>query len=257
MAERHMDRGPMFWSWLSWGIALIGALAIGFFAASVSGEGAPTGLVFGAVAFVVLIAILSRYLGPAPDDEVRPVADAHEPHHSAGAPAVETPAPAAVTPPPAAAAPSVAESVGPAPVAPAAVHTPPPDPNSGAISERVRSAARAAGEAARALGEPVSAAPAAEAKEPERLEGPREGSGDDLKKIKGVGPKLEELLQSLGFYHFDQIASWTTEELAWVDSHLEGFNGRASRDDWVGQARVLAAGGETEFSQRVDKGDVY
>ena len=46
-------------------------------------------------------------------------------------------------------------------------------------------------------------------------------------------------------------------EIAWVDSHLEGFNGRATRDDWVGQATILAAGGETEFSQRVDKGEVY
>ncbi len=92
---------------------------------------------------------------------------------------------------------------------------------------------------------------------PATLDGPREGGADDLKRIKGVGPKLEELLHSLGFYHFDQIAAWTPAEIAWVDSNLEGFNGRATRDDWVAQARLLAAGGETEFSQRVDKGEVY
>jgi NADH-quinone oxidoreductase subunit E len=72
-----------------------------------------------------------------------------------------------------------------------------------------------------------------------------------------VGPKLEEMLHGLGFYHFDQIANWTPEEIAWVDSNLEGFNGRATRDDWVGQAKLLAGGGETDFSKRVDDGEVY
>ena len=65
------------------------------------------------------------------------------------------------------------------------------------------------------------------------------------------------MLQSFGFWHFDQIAAWNDDEVAWVDAHLEGFRGRATRDEWVSQARILAEGGETEFSQRVDKGDVY
>ncbi|MFX0541337.1 NADH-quinone oxidoreductase subunit E [Roseovarius sp. S4756] len=94
-------------------------------------------------------------------------------------------------------------------------------------------------------------------KKPEALDAPRGGSADDLKMIKGVGPKLEGLLHSLGFYHFDQIASWTPEETAWVDEHLEGFKGRATRDDWAGQAKTLASGGETDFAKRVKKGDVY
>ncbi len=92
---------------------------------------------------------------------------------------------------------------------------------------------------------------------PAGLSAARGGKADNLKEIKGVGPKLEELLHSLGFFHFDQIAAWTDAELAWVDSNLEGFKGRASRDAWVEQAKVLAAGGETEFSKRVDKGEVY
>jgi hypothetical protein len=92
---------------------------------------------------------------------------------------------------------------------------------------------------------------------PAGLDGPREGRADDLKRIRGVGPKLEELLNRLGFWHFDQVAAWTDAEVAWVDSHLEGFTGRATRDDWVGQARILAGGGDTEFSQRVDRGEVY
>ncbi|MDB6176118.1 NADH-quinone oxidoreductase subunit E [Paracoccus sp. Z330] len=92
---------------------------------------------------------------------------------------------------------------------------------------------------------------------PEGLDAPRGGSADDLKMIKGVGPKLEELLHSLGFFHFDQIAAWGKEELAWVDANLEGFKGRASRDEWVLQAKTLAAGGETEFSRRADADGRY
>ena len=75
--------------------------------------------------------------------------------------------------------------------------------------------------------------------------------------IKGVGPKLEQLLHELGFYHFDQIAGWSADEIAWVDVNLQGFKGRVSRDNWVEQAKVLAEGGATEFSRRVKKGDVY
>ncbi|MCU0817611.1 MAG: NADH-quinone oxidoreductase subunit NuoE [Cypionkella sp.] len=87
----------------------------------------------------------------------------------------------------------------------------------------------------------AEAAPVAGQK-PAALSAPRGGKADDLKIIKGVGPKLEELLHSLGFYHFDQIAAWTAAELAWVDDNLEGFKGRASRDAWVEQAKALAAG---------------
>jgi NADH-quinone oxidoreductase subunit E len=42
-----------------------------------------------------------------------------------------------------------------------------------------------------------------------------------------------------------------------MDENLEDFRGRVSRDDWVGQARHLAVGGDTEFSRRVDEGEVY
>ena len=94
----------------------------------------------------------------------------------------------------------------------------------------------------------ADAAPVAQAR-PAALEQARAGKADDLKRIKGVGPKLEALLNRLGFFHFDQIAGWSDAEIAWVDENLEGFKGRVSRDDWVAQARILAAGGETEFSK--------
>ena len=47
------------------------------------------------------------------------------------------------------------------------------------------------------------------------------------------------------------------EELAWIDQNLKGFKGRASRDNWIDQAKILASGGTTEFADRVKKGDVY
>ncbi len=82
--------------------------------------------------------------------------------------------------------------------------------------------------------------------EPPRLDGPREGGPDDLKKIKGIGPKLEETLNRWGFYHYDQIADWSDQEIAWADERIEGIPGRASRDDWRAQARELRDGGTSQ-----------
>ncbi|RMH49707.1 MAG: hypothetical protein D6686_07425 [Alphaproteobacteria bacterium] len=84
-----------------------------------------------------------------------------------------------------------------------------------------------------------------------------EGEPDDLKLIKGVGPKLEQTLNALGVWHYAQIASWSEAEVAWVDANLKGFRGRVSRDGWVEQARKLAAGEETEFSKRASKTGMY
>jgi NADH-quinone oxidoreductase subunit E len=51
---------------------------------------------------------------------------------------------------------------------------------------------------------------------------------------------MEKLLNGLGYYHFDQIAAWTSSEVAWVDANLEGFKGRATRDNWISQAKSLS-----------------
>ena len=111
---------------------------------------------------------------------------------------------------------------------------------------------------------PARKAPAASAApaegpgvQPAGLDAARDGQPDDLKMIKGVGPKLEGLLHELGFYHFDQIAGWGADEVAWVDQNLKGFKGRVSRDNWVDQAKQLAEGGETEFSKRAKKDGIY
>ncbi|MEM8577666.1 MAG: NADH-quinone oxidoreductase subunit E [Pseudomonadota bacterium] len=153
-------------------------------------------------------------------------------------------------------------------VAPSGDLMPPdgPDGNTGRTKAEAP-APRARGAASDGKSEAPGQAPAAEAAakpalstegtKPATLEGARDGQPDDLKMIKGVGPKLEALLHRLGFFHFDQIASWTEDEIAWVDQNLEGFKGRARRDDWVAQAKTLAEGGTTEFSQRAAKDGIY
>ena len=90
---------------------------------------------------------------------------------------------------------------------------------------------------------------------PNVLTAPRDNQADNLCRIKGIGFVIEEKLHNLGVFHFDQIAAWSEEEIAWVDSHL-AFSGRIKREDWIGQAQKLATGEETEFSKRVDKGNV-
>ncbi|MCK0142440.1 NADH-quinone oxidoreductase subunit E [Aliiroseovarius sp. F20344] len=104
----------------------------------------------------------------------------------------------------------------------------------------------------------AAAAPAAsgKAKKPRTMKAPRKSGADDLKQLKGVGPKLEGVLNGLGFWHFDQVAKWGADEIAWVDDQLS-FKGRIERDGWVEQAKVLADGGETAFSSKVKKGKVY
>ncbi|WP_375255514.1 NADH-quinone oxidoreductase subunit NuoE [Yoonia sp.] len=105
-------------------------------------------------------------------------------------------------------------------------------------------AAKAASKASKKAAKPAptkpaeAATPAAEM-QPETLNAPRAGGADDLKKISGVGPKLEVVLNELGFWHFDQIAGWGADEIAWVDSRLK-FKGRIARDDWMAQAAELA-----------------
>jgi len=109
-------------------------------------------------------------------------------------------------------------------------------------------------EAAKKEAETVEATPSDDDK-PAGLEVPAGGVADDLKKISGVGPKIEGILNDIGIFHFQQISDWNEANKAWVDNYLS-FKGRIDREDWVGQAKVLAEGLETDFSKRVDEGDV-
>ncbi len=91
---------------------------------------------------------------------------------------------------------------------------------------------------------------------PETLKEARGGLPDDLKLLKGVGPKLEQTLNELGFFHFDQIAEWGEAEVAWVDSRLK-FKGRIERDGWIAQAAKLAVGDDTDFAKKAKKDGRY
>jgi len=62
---------------------------------------------------------------------------------------------------------------------------------------------------------------------------------DDLKQISGVGPVMEEKLHQLGIYTFDQVSRMTDREYELLDEIVPDFPGRAKRDDWAGQARIL------------------
>ena len=244
----------------------------------------------GGVAFLVLGAVFSWLFcrdlpaarGPGNIDTTR-ARDTSAPAPSAKSPSASAaPAPAAS---PASSAPSSAvETASPAETAPSAVDAQPDVHTASAQTDaeagaRVKPSTPLAGQDDLASrkgewkydnGKGTSAASATpdydgdgvsegegEGTKPETLSAAREGGPDNLKEIKGVGPKLEQLLHSMGFFHFDQIANWTADEIAWVDANLQGFKGRVSRDNWVEQAKILAAGGDTEFSKRVDKGDVY
>lgn len=78
---------------------------------------------------------------------------------------------------------------------------------------------------------------------------------DDLRRIKGIGPKLSDWLAQNGVTRFDQIAVWDQMAIQDHARRLGRMGGRIEADDWVGQARILAAGGQTEHSRRVDRGE--
>ena len=246
MAEASVDRENMVRAAIVWAIALVVGILVAFIVGWLLGLGAPAGLIFGAAAFIVLPYLVPDR-GRAGETAVSAAhghADvAAHGHADAAAPApVMPPHDRPASPPQATAPVTLAEMPGDdLAEGPAA-----------AISERVREAARAAGEAARALagddGAPIGVRPAT-------LAAPRGGEPDNLRRLKGVGPKFEVVLHELGVFHFDQIAGWGPEEIAWIDANLDGFTGRVVREDWVGQAAILAAGGETEHSQRVDRGE--
>lgn len=90
---------------------------------------------------------------------------------------------------------------------------------------------------------PEPSPPEPEAEEPD-------DAPDDLMMIKGIGPELETLLRSLGIQRFADIAGWMPEDIERIDGQLGAFKGNILRDEWIGQARLLARGDMESFSQR-------
>jgi predicted flap endonuclease-1-like 5' DNA nuclease len=78
---------------------------------------------------------------------------------------------------------------------------------------------------------------------------------DDLKRIRGIGVLIEKRLYTLGVTAYEHIANWTAADIDRISQSLD-FKGRIERENWVEQARILGAGGHTEFSRRVDRGEV-
>ncbi len=102
---------------------------------------------------------------------------------------------------------------------------------------------------------PAAKAPAAASTgKPPALAKP-EGTANNLTRIRGIGAVNEKKLNELGIFHFHQIAAWKKKEAEWVGDFL-AFPGRIEREDWTGQAKLLAKGKATEFSKRVDAGEV-
>lgn len=77
--------------------------------------------------------------------------------------------------------------------------------------------------------------------------------GDDLTRIKGVGPKLRDLLVDMGITRFSQIAEWSDGDIDRIDAQLGRFEGRIRRDDWVAQAQLLSADDTEGYEKKFGK----
>jgi len=107
--------------------------------------------------------------------------------------------------------------------------------------------------AAKPAAKPKAAKPKAEEPKvagPLRLKAARKGKADNLKEIEGIGPAMEKLVNEMGFYHFDQIASWSDADVALVDTEMKTFKGRITRDKWVAQAKIIVTEGLEALRER-------
>jgi|GEM_PF-1276000 len=66
---------------------------------------------------------------------------------------------------------------------------------------------------------------------------------DDLKLINGIGPAVEKRLNGVGIFTFAQLAVLSPADIAAAVASLSGLSTeRIIKQDWIGQARKLAAG---------------
>ena len=82
---------------------------------------------------------------------------------------------------------------------------------------------------------------------------PLSDEGDDLTRIKGLGPKISAALRALGVTRYAEIAAWTDEDVARIDAQLGAFAGRATRDNWIEQAKLLAGGDTAAYEAKFGK----
>ncbi|MEH6791631.1 hypothetical protein [Parasphingorhabdus sp.] len=136
----------------------------------------------------------------------------------------------------------------PVPAAPAAVSPPPPPPVKKVVTPSPAPAPAEPVAEAKPVPAPVAPVAAGKPNIPAAV-----GEPDNLRLIKGVGPKLNTLLNSLGVTRFDQIAEWKEAEIVEVDQYLETFSGRITRDAWIDQAKFLAKDDIAGFEKKYGK----
>ena len=181
-------------------------------------------LLIALLVIIGLVFLLSGKRKPDLDAPVEPAALVEQPLAAAPPPLAD---PVAVPPSPAPATPS--PDIQPAAQAePIADETPVADPTPPLAAEPIPAS-------------PAIAAPADDA------------APDDLLRLKGVGPKLKALLIDLGVTRYAQIAAWSDADIAAIDARLGNFKGRPVRDQWVDQARYLAAGDTAGFEAKYGK----
>lgn len=78
-------------------------------------------------------------------------------------------------------------------------------------------------------------------------------AADDLRKIKGLGPKMLTVLHALGVTSYAQIAGWSDADLDDLDTRLGAFAGRPRRDNWVEQAKLLSSGDTGAYEAKFGK----
>lgn len=114
-------------------------------------------------------------------------------------------------------------------------------------------AAAAVVEEVQAIEEEAAKAPPPLAPPPPAPPAQPAGEADDLRQIKGLGPKLVTLLHGLGVTRFSQIAAWSDADIDRIDAQLGTFAGRIRRDSWVEQAKFLTAGDKAGFEGKFGK----
>lgn len=87
------------------------------------------------------------------------------------------------------------------------------------------------------------------------LSSPKPIGKDNLKKIKGINSKIENDLNTLGIYHFEQISKWSSKNCDWIEEFLH-FPGCAKNNQWIEQAKILQSGKETIYSQKIENGEI-
>ncbi|WP_417806955.1 hypothetical protein [Thioclava sp.] len=180
---------------------------------------------------------------------------------SAATPAAVMSAPAPATAEaPAKSAPAKAEAVS-KPAAKKTATKPKASANS-AVAKKPAAAKKTSAAKKPAAAKPAKASATAPAQaadgagqKPSGLSAPRASGADDLTKIEGIGPKLAETLNGWGVFHFDQIAQWGADEVAYADQNVPRFKGRCTRDKWVSQAKIIVDEGMDAFLERAKTND--